>query len=78
MCEDDIDFLLDNPKERYKRLRLEATRQRTKRERRLAGMTKDIVLHMVFVFLLAIVLLRKQEQLPPSHEREFAVSVSKV
>lgn len=55
MCEDDIDFLLDNPKERYKRLRLEATRQRTKKERRLAGMTKDIVLHLLFVFLLAIV-----------------------
>ena len=52
---DDVDFLVDDPKERFKRSRLEAIRERTKKEVKLAGMTKDIVLHLIFVFFLAMV-----------------------
>ena len=54
-CEDDIDFLIDNPKERFKRSRLEMIRERTKKELKLAGMMKEIVIHLVFVFFLAMV-----------------------
>ena len=53
--EGDIDFLIDNPKERFKRSRLEAARERTKREVKLAGMMRDIVIHLIFVFFLAMV-----------------------
>ena len=55
VCIEDIDFLIDNPKERFKRSRLEAIRERTKKEAKLANMTKEIVLHLTFVFFLAIV-----------------------
>ena len=52
-CE--IDLLSDNPKERFKRSRLEAIRERTKKEVKLAGMTKEIVIHLTFVFFLVVV-----------------------
>ena len=55
VCEDDIDFLIDNPKERLKRSKLQAIRERTKKEVQLAGMTREIVIHLIFVFFLAIV-----------------------
>ena len=54
-CQDDIDFLIDNPKEKFKRLNLEAARERGRKAERLFGMTKDISIHMIFLFLLAIV-----------------------
>ena len=53
--ESDIDFLVDDAKERFKRSRLEAIRDRTKKEVKLAGMTKEIVLHLIFLFFLAMV-----------------------
>ena len=52
---DEIDLLCDNPKERFKRSRLEVMRKRAKKEVKLAGMVKGIVLHLIFVFFLAIV-----------------------
>ena len=52
---DDIDLLCDDPKERFKRSRLEVMRERAKKEVKLAGMAKEIVLHLVFVFFLAMV-----------------------
>ena len=55
LCEDDIDFLIDNPKERFKRSKLAAIRERTKKEVKLASITKDIVLHLIFVFFLSMV-----------------------
>ena len=51
----ETDFLCDNPKERFKRLQLEAIRKRTKKEVKLAGIVKNAVLHLTFVFLLSIV-----------------------
>ena len=53
--ESDIDFLIDDPKERFKRSRLEIIRERTKKEVKLAGMMREIVLHLIFVFFLAMV-----------------------
>ncbi|XP_078351512.1 polycystin family receptor for egg jelly-like [Oculina patagonica] len=53
--ESDIDFLCDNPKERFKRDKLEAIRKRTKKEAQLTVVMRDIVLHLTFVFFLAIV-----------------------
>ena len=53
--EDAIDFLIDNPKEKFKRSRLEAIRERTKKETKLAGMMREIVIHLIFVFFLAMV-----------------------
>ena len=55
LCEDDIDFLCDNPKERFKQSKLEAIRKRTKKEVKLACIMKDVVLHLIFVFFLSIV-----------------------
>ena len=55
VCENDIHFLIDDPKENFKRSRLEVIRERTKKEVKLVGMTKEIVLHLIFVFFLAIV-----------------------
>lgn len=55
LCEDDIDFLCDNPKERFKQSKLEAIRKRRKKEVKLAGIMKDVVLHLIFVFFLSIV-----------------------
>ena len=54
-CESDVDFLSDNPKESFKRAKLEAMRKRTKKEAQLTVMMRDIVLHLIFVFFLAIV-----------------------
>ena len=54
-CEDDIDFLIDNPKERFKRSRLEKIRQQSRKEAKFAVITKEIVLHLIFVFFLAMV-----------------------
>ena len=54
-CESYIDFLSDNPKEKFKRDKLEAMRRRTKKETQLTAMMRDIVLHLIFVFFLAIV-----------------------
>ena len=51
----DIDLLSDNPKERFKRSRLEFMRERAKKEVKLAGMIRAIVIHLTFVFFLAIV-----------------------
>ncbi|XP_015749961.1 PREDICTED: polycystin-2-like, partial [Acropora digitifera] len=54
-CEDDVDFLVDNPKERFKLSRLAMIRERTRKEVILAGMSKEIVIHLIFVLFLAIV-----------------------
>ena len=51
----DIDFLSDNPKAQFKRDRLMASRKRRKKETQLTIMIRDIVLHLIYVFLLAIV-----------------------
>ena len=55
LCIEDIDLLSDNPKERFKRSRLEVIRERAKKEAKLANITKEIVLHLIFVFFLAMV-----------------------
>ncbi|XP_068753326.1 polycystin-1-like protein 2 [Montipora capricornis] len=54
-CEDDVDFLIDHPKEKFKRSRLALMRERTRKEVKLAGMSKEIIIHLIFVFFLAIV-----------------------
>ncbi|XP_078351938.1 LOW QUALITY PROTEIN: polycystin-1-like protein 2 [Oculina patagonica] len=53
--DDDIDFLSDDPKRRFKQNLLEKMRMRSKKEAQLTNMVKDIVLHLTFVFFLAIV-----------------------
>ena len=50
-----IDFLSDDPKRRLKFYKLEALRERNKKEAQLTNMVKKIVLHLVFLFLLAVV-----------------------
>jgi len=52
---DDIDFLSDDPKQRFKQSLLEKMRIRSKKEAQLTVIVKDLVLHLIFVFLLAIV-----------------------
>ncbi|XP_078351521.1 polycystin family receptor for egg jelly-like isoform X1 [Oculina patagonica] len=54
-CKIDIDLLNDDPKRRLKRYKLEAMRERTKKEAQLTGMVKKIVLQLVFWFFLAVV-----------------------
>ena len=49
------DFLRDDSKRRLKRYKLEAVREQTKKEAQLTSMVKKIVLHVVFLFLLAVV-----------------------
>ena len=49
------DFLSDDPKRRLKIDKLEAIRERTKKEAQLTNMVKKLVLHLVFLFLLAVV-----------------------
>ena len=44
-CEDDVDFLVDNPKEKFKLSRLATIRERTRKEAMLAGMSKDCLLY---------------------------------
>lgn len=51
----DIGFLGDDPKRRLKRNKLEAIRERTKKEAQLTSIVKKIVLYLVFLFLLAVV-----------------------
>ena len=51
----DIDFLSDDPKQRFKQSLLEKMRIRSKKEAHLTDMVKYIVLHLIFMFLLAIV-----------------------
>jgi len=53
--ESDIDFLSDDPKARFKRDKLETIRKRRKKEAQLAVVMRDVVLHLTFVFFLAIV-----------------------
>ena len=51
----EIDFLSDDPKQRFKKCQREKMRERSKKEAQLTTMTRDIILHLIFVFLLAIV-----------------------
>ena len=51
----EIDFLSDDPKQRFKKYQREKMRERSKKEAQLTSMTRDIILHLIFVFLLAIV-----------------------
>ena len=51
----EIDFLGDDPKQRYKKYQQEKMRERSKKEAQLTSMTREIVLHLIFVFLLLIV-----------------------
>ena len=51
----DIDLLNDDPKRRLKRYKLEAKREQTKKEAQLTSMVKKIVLHLGFLFFLAVV-----------------------
>ena len=53
--ENEIDFLSDEPKQRFKRYQMEKMREQSKKEAQLIGMVREIVLHLIFVFLLAIV-----------------------
>ena len=50
-----IDFVSDDPKQRFKKYQREKMRERSKKEAQLTSMTRDIILHLIFVFLLAIV-----------------------
>ena len=50
-----IDFKSDDPKNRLKVNKLEAIRELTIKEAQLTNMVKKIVLHLVFLFLLAVV-----------------------
>ena len=51
----EIDFVSDDPKQRFKKYQREKMRERSKKEAQLTSMTRDIILHLIFVFLLAIV-----------------------
>ena len=51
----DIDFLSDDPKQRFKHSLLEKMRIRSKKEAHLTDMVKEIILHLIFMFLLAVV-----------------------
>ena len=53
--DNDIDFLSDYPKQRFKQSLLEKMRIQSKKEAQLTDMMKDIVFHLIFMFLLAIV-----------------------
>ncbi|XP_022810198.1 uncharacterized protein LOC111347198 [Stylophora pistillata] len=53
--ENDMDFLNDNPRQRFKQCLIEKMRMRSRKEAQLAGMAREIVLHLVFVFLLSMV-----------------------
>ena len=50
-----IDFVSDDPKQRFKKYQREKMRERSKKEAQLTSMTRDIILHLIFMFLLAIV-----------------------
>ena len=51
----EIDFLSDDPKQRFKQNLMEKMRIRSKKEAQLTDIVKEIVLHLIFMFLLAIV-----------------------
>ena len=51
----DNECINDDPRARLKRYKLEAMRERTKKEARLAGIVKKIIVHLVFFFFLAVV-----------------------
>ena len=51
----EIDFVSDNPKQRFKQYQMEKMRERFKKEAQLTVMVKDIVIHLIFMFFLAIV-----------------------
>ena len=51
----DIELFFDDPKQRFKRARLGVMRERAKKELKLANTMKEIVVHLIFVFFLAIV-----------------------
>ena len=51
----EIDFVSDDPKQRFKKFQREKLRERSKKEAQLITITRDIILHLIFVFLLAIV-----------------------
>ena len=51
----EIDFSGDDPKQRFEKYQREKMRERSKKEAQLTSMTRDIILHLIFVFLLAIV-----------------------
>jgi len=53
--EHEIDSLSDNPKQRFKQYQMEKMRERFKKEAQLTVMVKDIVIHLIFMFFLAIV-----------------------
>ena len=52
---DDVDILSDNPKERFKQSLMEKMRIQSRKETRLASTAREIVLHLLFVFLLSVV-----------------------
>ena len=53
--DDDIDFLSENPKQRFKKNLMEKMRVRSRKEAQLTSMARQIVLHLIFMFLLSIV-----------------------
>ena len=53
--DDDLDFLSDDPKQRFRQSLLEKMRIRSKKEAHLTDMVKEIILHLIFMFLLAVV-----------------------
>lgn len=55
VCEDDINFLNDDPKERLKRSKLNAIRKRTVMEVKLNATVREILIHLLFVLFMAIV-----------------------
>ena len=52
---DDVDILSDNPKERFKQSLMEKMRIQSRKEAWLASTAREIVLHLLFVFLLSVV-----------------------
>lgn len=53
--DDDIDFLSENPKQRFKKNLMEKMRVRSRKEAQLTSMARQIVLHLILMFLLSIV-----------------------
>ena len=53
--ESNINFLSDDPKTHFKRDNMETIRKRRKKEAQLVVVMRDIILHLTFVFFLAIV-----------------------
>ena len=53
--ESNINFLSDDPKAHFKRDNMETIRKRRKKEAQLVVVMRDIILHLTFVFFLAIV-----------------------